>query len=524
MKMRGISCAAVVLSLVVPASAGASAFGPTPQPGVTRPVILVGNNWDGTTDIVDPDTFERLDRINVIPDKEERLAELNLDPVALTFFLAVQQLIGEGHDQYNDDVFSSNDGRTIYVSRPSFADVVAIDLATKEIVWRAQVAGYRSDHMAISRDGKELLVSASTGNVVHRIDTATGEITGEFASGDSPHENVYSADGERIYHAAIGRVYTPVDMTEAGTNPAKGEEFFEIVDADTLEVLERIDMGDELKKAGFPGMSSAVRPMALSPDERFLYFQVSFFHGFVEYDLVDHKVTRVAELPIPDKTKRIPRDAYLLDSAHHGLAMDKKGEQLCVAGTMADYGALVDRDTFDVTIVDDEIVKPYWSTNSINGDYCYISASGEDSVSVISYATKQVVHEFGVGYHPQRVRNGVVRIEQYAQGVYGERFRLGVKRTGPRRAACVARKAISLKIVRCKVTVRSGGKVVATGERFRRAGAKRIAVKLQGPASGGPRDARRAWGRFRRPRGHEAPEGAHQTLTPGSAAGCAHSF
>src|SRR3712207_7178844 len=56
-------------------------------------------------------------------------------------------------------LFRSHDGRTIYVSRPSFADVVAIDLATKKIVWRAPVDGQRSDHMAISPDGTRLLVS-----------------------------------------------------------------------------------------------------------------------------------------------------------------------------------------------------------------------------------------------------------------------------------------------------------------------------------------------------------------------------
>ena len=50
--------------------------------------------------------------------------------------------------------------------------------------------------MAISPDGKHVAVSASTGNVVHILDTRTGLEVGRFPSGDSPHENNYSADGK----------------------------------------------------------------------------------------------------------------------------------------------------------------------------------------------------------------------------------------------------------------------------------------------------------------------------------------
>ena len=87
-------------------------------------------------------------------------------------------MVGEGHNQYVDDGFTSPDGRIVYFSRPSFADVVAIDLKTEQIVWRTKVDGYRADHMAISDDGRRLLVSASTANVVDVIRTRTGKIVG----------------------------------------------------------------------------------------------------------------------------------------------------------------------------------------------------------------------------------------------------------------------------------------------------------------------------------------------------------
>jgi hypothetical protein len=377
-------------------------------PSPTRAVLTVGNNWDGTADLIDPVKFTRLARLNIVPDKEERMAEIALNPVDLGYFIAIRQLIGEGHDQFVDDAFTSNDGRYLYVSRPSFKDVVAISFETRKIVWRTEVEGQRADHMAISPDGHRLVVSASTANKAHVIDTADGKILGSFESGDSPHENNFSRDGTRIFHASIGMVYTPLD--HPALDSSKGDRWFEIVDANTLKVLERIDMGQKLQEAGFPDMSAAVRPMALSPDERFLYFQVSFFHGFVEYDLKLDKVLGVLPLPLSEKAQGMSREDYLLDSAHHGLAMNPAGTKLCVAGTMSDYAAIVNRQTFRYTIAA-QGTKPYWATNSGDGKYCFVSFSGDDNVGVISYKTGRLVTKFSVGDHPQRMRMGVIRKE-----------------------------------------------------------------------------------------------------------------
>jgi hypothetical protein len=371
-----------------------------------QPILVVGNNWDGTADVIHPTKFKRLTRLNIIPDKDERMAEISSNPDRMGYFLAIRQLVGEGHDQFVDDAFTSHDGRFLYVSRPSFADVVAINLRTRRIAWRTPVEGYRADHMAISPDGRTLLVSASTAKKVHAIDTATGRIVGGFPSGDQPHENNYSRDGSLIYHASIGTVYTPLD------NPlldaSKGDRFFQVVDARTYAVKRRIDMGQKLDAFGQPDMSAAVRPMALSPDERWLYFQVSFFHGFVEYDLLQDRVTRLANLPVSDKAAKLQREEYLLDSAHHGLSMNPQGTKLCAAGTMSDYAAIVHRDDFGYRIAA-QGQKPYWSTNSADGRYCFVSFSGDDAVGVISYRTERQVARFRVGDHPQRMRMGVIR-------------------------------------------------------------------------------------------------------------------
>lgn len=404
-------------------------------------VMFVGNNWAGTATIVDAHTYKVLKSgVNLVPDKAAELNEIYLNPVRLAYYLVIQQGPGEGHDQYVDDMFTTPNGRYLAVSRPSLADVVWIDIAratagrSDSIVREQPMDGYRSDHMGLSPNGRRLLVSDSTSAKVIEYSMVDETVGGKvirmgdrlrtFPSGETPHESNYTRDGSKILHASIGKVYTPGDLPLFDTT--KGDRWFQVVDNASFGILKRWDMGKELAESGYPGMSSAVRPMALAPDGRYLYFQVSFFHGYVEFDLAapdkDGKVTYTAGgiaeprtgavrrvVNLPNHVPNLLREQYVNDSAHHGLAIDKYGKTLCVAGTMDDYVALADRatSTYKLFSTAGRYVKPYWSTEGLHNT-CWISLSGSDSVAVLDFATKKEIAYLPVGDHPQRVRHGYV--------------------------------------------------------------------------------------------------------------------
>ncbi|WP_370288104.1 YncE family protein [Nocardioides sp.] len=393
-------------------AAGAVAAPADADGGSTAPIgddvrraVYVGDNWAGTATVLAPGSFRPIGRLDIVPDYTERMTEIAANPYRLAFFLGIRALIGEGNDQFVDDMYASRDGRLLVVSRPSFADVVGLDIASGEIVWRFPVEGVRSDHMAVSPDGTRVVVSASTGNVVHLLRMRDGKELGRFRSGGSPHESIFIDGGKRILHASIGTVYSPFDDPNL-PDPLEDDRVLQIVNAKTLEIERRYDLRGALDARGLDDVSIAVRPMTLSPDEQTFYFQLSFFHGFVAMDRRSGDIVRVKRLP--NRIPNLPRQQYLLDSAHHGIAMNPAGTKICVAGTMSDYATVVDARTFRTGRLLNGGLKPYWVTPSWDGKYCYISWSGSDTVSRISYRTGRIVDTTRVGDHPQRVRNGVL--------------------------------------------------------------------------------------------------------------------
>jgi hypothetical protein len=378
------------------------------------------------------------------------LARINANPANLAYFLVIRNGPGEGHDQFVDDMFATRDGKYLAVSRPSFGDVVWINLAyaldpklaSKSIAVERSMDGYRTDHMAVSPDRRRLLVSDSTAAKVIEFSMVNetlpngtvvkiGQRMREFPSGETPHESNYKTSST-IMHASIGKVYTPGD--DPLLDGLKGDRWFQEVRNSDFKIQRRWNMGEELAESGHANMSAAVRPMAIGPSNR-IYYQVSYFHGLVEFDTglsdadkaktytsggmpepATGRVLRV--LPLLNRVPDMPREQYVNDSAHHGLAISADKNYLCVAGTMDDYVAFVNRSTFTKKYflksprtapagTDGKYTKPYWATEAPY-NRCWVSLSGSDAVAVFDFGTKQEVAYLPVGDHPQRIRFGAI--------------------------------------------------------------------------------------------------------------------
>ncbi|WP_394822230.1 YncE family protein [Pendulispora albinea] len=352
-----------------------------------RDVLLVGNSAAGTVSFLDGHTFQNLGSIDVIPDLQARLDAMNL--VEKTAYDIVGQQ--EGGDRFVDDLFVSPDGRTLYVSRGALNDAVAIDIASKNQLWRFKLDGFKADHAALSPDGTRLVVSATTAMAAQVLDTSTGLLVGNFATGTYPHQNDYSADGRRIYNSSIGVVSLPRAL-----DALKGEKRLTVVDAKTLKVLRTYQ---------FP---RGIRPSVITADEKTMYTQLSYLNGFVEFDLVAGQITRTVAMPFSAHGGALTPDEYPLNSAHHGLAISGDATKLCDVGTIDDYTAIVRRPalTTDGFVHYPTDSLPYWATTSVDGNHCFVSLSKANAISVIDYRTATEVARVPVGAFPQRERIG----------------------------------------------------------------------------------------------------------------------
>ena len=380
--------------------AAAFVAGPTMQAparaDATRSVLLVGNAVAGTVSFIDTATLTNIGSFSVIPDLQQVFAswtpvqwanygianadESTVDPAV-------------GGTRYVDDFAVSPDGSTIYVSRGNLDDVAAFNLVTHQELWIAPVDGIHADHLALSPDGTKVVVSATTASEAEVYNTANGALIGKFTTGTYPHQNLFTADGKYIYNESIGVTALPYAL-----NALKGSLQLEKVDASTLQVV---------KVWKFP---YGLRPFVIAPDGTTMYADMSYLNGFIKYDLNTSQTLATIQQPYSTTAASESYDSYPQNSAHHGIALSGDASKLCDVGTIDDYTKIVDTGSLSTTgtVTYPTGSIPYWALTSADGDYCYVSLSAGNAVSVVDYATGTEVARIPVGEFPQRERNATV--------------------------------------------------------------------------------------------------------------------
>ncbi len=422
------------------AGTGPVATGSAPK-GETREIAFIANSLDGTVSLLDVASLRIVGEIDVLPDGHK--VGLFRDWEQATGGQAAGEARGINYAQDTD---VSPDGKVLYVARGYIGDVAAFDIATGALMWRQPIGGNRADHMTLTHDGKRLFVSALRANYVEAIDTARGTKAGKIVSGTWPHDNHMSADGARLYSASIGDMTIPLESRDnvAEASETQGYAYqIMVVDPVSLEVLERhrFDKG--------------IRPIAITPDETLLYAQQSNQHSVMAYDLKSKKEVDRLELPVKDG---VTEDDWDFEAPHHGLALSPDGTTLCVAGRASDYAGLVTTEVLMMTeeqfkraqLVSDQIEAltpserqmpmsevldretlgelveairdpvpptrkltligtvpvgdaPGWSEISEDGQYCILTNTRSDDISIVSIAEQGEVARLQGGDGPKHI-------------------------------------------------------------------------------------------------------------------------
>lgn len=369
-----------------------SQYGVSPSPPLktnatqTRAVAIVANSVGGTVSLIDIEQQSLISTFSIIPDGKK--VGFFRDPLQ---FLAQDYVEGQAGLNFAQDSDLSPDGRTLYISRGLLGDVVAMDLASRQIIWRTPIAGLRADHMDISPDGQSLFVTAILygGNVVQKIDAASGEILENHETGNWPHDVHVSPDGQTLFVASIGDM--TAELSERDADPRS-------------YILSIQDLSDsrKLRELSF---RKGIRPFQISDDGQTLFGQQSNTHDVIVHDIGSDKSLGRLTLPVGEN---VSEEDWDFEAPHHGLALSKDESMLCIAGRASDYAAIVNTSPLQLSATVPVGDAPSWAVLSKDDQYCLTANNRDDSVSIISMEEQRELKRIAVGRAAKHITVGYI--------------------------------------------------------------------------------------------------------------------
>jgi YVTN family beta-propeller protein len=196
------------------------------------PRVYVPNSGDGTVAVIDPATFQVVDRFSVgqIPHHIAPawdLSRLYVDNEGSSSLTVIDPRSGRPvdsiHVPYPYNLYFTPDGRKAIVVEERRWRLEFRDPHTWRLLRSVSIPSPGVDHLDFSADGRFLLVSTEYGGVVFKVDTMAMKITGLVNVGGLPVDVRLAPDGGLFYVANQGRagvsLIDPLTMREVGFVP-----------------------------------------------------------------------------------------------------------------------------------------------------------------------------------------------------------------------------------------------------------------------------------------------------------------
>jgi YVTN family beta-propeller protein len=269
--------------------------GPGPAGAAT---LYVTNTKSNSVSIIDTNTLEVVGTIPLGPGKPNRVVFHPDGKTAWVVYDKSRELgvidaearrlarrVKIGGNPYNLAI--SPDGRTLYVldwaSETSTDEVIAYDLKTERVEWRAEVSTWPA-HGVFGGGGKVFYVSGETAGDVTIIDTVRRAVAGRVVHGGGDAMGLaLTADGKLLYAAA-------------GENRSIVK-----IDTATSRAIGAIPV---------PGI---VHDAVLTPDGKFLYATIRKANRIVVVSTADERIVKtIPQRGYPDLVTMEPSGRYAL--------------------------------------------------------------------------------------------------------------------------------------------------------------------------------------------------------------------
>jgi len=294
-------------------------------------------------------------------------------------------------------------------------NVSIIDPTTNKVV--GVINGIEVGHgAAAAPDGSHYYISDEAESTLEVVDPKTLKVTRSIKLSGHPNNISISKDGRRVYVAIAERpgavdVIDTTSMEKAKSIPVEGAVHNTYVTPDgkyvvsgsiPSHVITVIDAKTETPTWTYK-MDAGIRPMAFSTNAdgstKWIFVQLSDFHGFAVVDFAIHKEVKRIKLPDTPPGKTPVHEG---GNISHGMAVTADGKILVVDSTLNSAIYMYSLPDLKLLGSADVGMAPDWVTLTPDSKRAYVANAGANSVSVIDIESRKEITRIPVGQVPKR--------------------------------------------------------------------------------------------------------------------------